>query len=189
MIPHIDLIEKWSLLDAEVSPLHQEGLQQRQLQQQVQSVRGKLLELETLVLATGVDGDFQLNLSKIHQIKAQVEAEKESLLQVNVDVHSCMAQQPTAAVGINLKEDVSGLYQMWERLVFKVSEKEALLEDAEKTWKEFQEQLSNLKAEIAADQKIVKTFIDLQSGDPSQQSAPDATTLEPCQSRTDLDCF
>ncbi len=175
------MIEKWSQLDSEVTPVFEEGLQQRQLQQQVQSVRGKLLELETLVLATGVDGDFQLNLNKIHQIKAQVEAEKESLLQVNVDVHSCMAQQPTAATGVNLKEDVAGLYQMWERLVFKVSEKETLLEDAEKTWKEFQEQLLNLKAEIAADQKKVKSFIDLQNGDPAQP-APEAT-LEPCQSR------
>ena len=149
----LDLIEKWSQLDAEVSHLHQEGLQ---LRQQVQSVRGRLLELETLVLAIGADGDFQLSLSIMHQIKAQVEAEKESLLQVNVAVHSCLAQQPTDAVGIILKKDVSGLYQMWERLVFKVSEKEALLEDAEKTWKEFQEQISNLKAKIDADQRIVR---------------------------------
>ena len=149
----LDLIEKWSQLDAEVSHLHQEGLQ---LRQQVQSVRGRLLELETLVLAIGADGDFQRSLSKLHQIKAQVEAEKESLLQVNVAVHSCLAQQPTDAVGIILKKDVSGLYQMWERLVFKVSEKEALLEDAEKTWKEFQEQISNLKAKIDADQRIVR---------------------------------
>ena len=152
----LDLIEKWSQLDAEVSHLHQEGLQLRQLQQQVQSVRGRLLELQTLVLAIGADGDFQRSLSKMHQIKAQVEAEKESLLQVNVAVHSCLAQQPTDAVGIILKTDVSGLYQMWERLVFKVSEKEALLEDAEKTWKEFQEQISNLKAKIDADQRIVR---------------------------------
>ena len=149
----LDLIEKWSQLDAEVSHLHQEGLQ---LRQQVQSVRGRLLELETLVLAIGADGDFQRSLSKMHQIKAQVEAEKESLLQVNVAVHSCLAQQPTDAGGIILKKDVSGLYQMWERLVFKVSEKEALLEDTEKAWKEFQEQISNLKAKIDADQKIVR---------------------------------
>ena len=152
----LDLIEKWSQLDAEVSHLHQEGLQLRQLQQQVQSVRGRLLELETLVLAIGADGDFQRSLSKMHQIKAQVEAEKESLLQVNVAVHSCLAQQPTDAGGIILKKDVSGLYQMWERLVFKVSEKEALLEDTEKAWKEFQEQISNLKAKIDADQQIVR---------------------------------
>ena len=33
---------------------------------------------------------FQLNLSKIHQLKAQVDAEKESLLNVNVAVHSCV---------------------------------------------------------------------------------------------------
>ena len=149
----LDLIEKWSQLDAEVSHLHQEGLQ---LRQQVQSVRGRLLELETLVLAIGADGDFQRSLSKMHQIKAQVEAEKESLLQVNVAVHSCLAQQPTDAVDVILKKDVSGLYQIWERLVFKVSEKEALLEDAEKTWKEFQEQISNLKAKIDADQRIVR---------------------------------
>ena len=149
----LDLIEKWSQLDAEVSHLHQEDLQ---LRQQAQSVRGRLLELETLVLAIGADGDFQRSLSKMHQIKAQVEAEKESLLQVNVAVHSCLAQQPTDAGGIILKKDVSGLYQMWERLVFKVSEKEALLEDTEKAWKEFQEQISNLKAKIDADQKIVR---------------------------------
>lgn len=170
--PHIiiafsDLIGKWEQLDAEVLPLHQEGLQQRQLQQQVQTVRNKLLELETFLLAIGVDGDFQLNLNKIQQIKSLVEAEKDSLLQVNVDVHSCVAQQTTAVAGVNLKEDVAGLYQMWERLVMKASEKETILEEAEKTWKEFQEQLLNLKAEIAADQRKVKTFINLQSTDAS----------------------
>lgn len=176
-----DLIDKWAQLDAEVAPLLQDGLQQRQLQQQVQSVRNKLVELEGLVLAVGVDGDFQLNLSKIHQIKAQIDAEKESLLQVNVEVHSCMVQQPSTEDGFNLKEDVSGLYQMWEALVGKVSEKEALLEDAERTWKEFQELLLNLKAEIAADQKKVRSYIDSQNNDPSQ-SAPDAA-LDPVQSK------
>lgn len=174
------MVDQWVQLGNEVSPLYKEGLQQRQLYQQVQSVRNKLLELETLVLGIGVDGDFQLNLNKIHQLKAQVEAEKASLLQVNVDVHSCVAQQPSAAVGFNLKEDVSGLYQMWERLTIKVSEKETLLEDAERTFKEFQEQLFNLKAEIAADQKKVKSFIDLQQGD-SLHPTPDAS-LDSCQS-------
>ena len=176
-----DLIDKWAQLDTEVAPLLQDGLLQRQLQQQVQSVRNKLVELEGLVLATGVDGDFQLNLNKIHQIKAQIDAEKESLLQVNVDVHSCMAKQPSTEDGVNLKEDVSGLYHMWEALVMKVSEKEALLEDAERTWKEFQELLLNLKAEIAADQKKVRSYIDFQSNDPSQP-APGAA-LDTCQSK------
>ena len=70
---------------------------------------------------------------------------------------------------------------MWEALVGKVSEKEALLEDAERTWKEFQELLLNLKAEIAADQKKVRSYIDSQNNDPSQ-SAPDAA-LDPVQSK------
>lgn len=179
-----DLIEKWAQLDAEVAPLYQDGLQQRQLQQQVQSVRNKLLELEALALATGVDGDLQLNLKKIHHLRAQVDAEKESLLQVNVDVHSCMAQQPSIEDGVNLKEDVAGLYQMWEGLVMKVSEKEALLEDAEKTWKEFQELLLNLKAEIAADQKKVRSYIDLQSTDSSPSGL--AASLDACQSKKTL---
>ncbi|XP_046638944.1 uncharacterized protein LOC124320227 isoform X2 [Daphnia pulicaria] len=178
--PVRDLIDKWAQLDTEVAPLLQDGLLQRQLQQQVQTVRNKLVELEGLVLDTGVDGDFQLNLNKIHQIKAQIDAEKESLLQINVDVHSCMAKQPSTEDGINLKEDVSGLYHMWEALVLKVSEKEALLEDAERTWKEFQELLLNLKAEIAADQKKVRSYIDFQNSDPSQP-APVAT-LDTCQS-------
>lgn len=177
----LDLIDKWAQLDTEVAPLLQDGLLQRQLQQQVQTVRNKLVELEGLVLDTGVDGDFQLNLNKIHQIKAQIDAEKESLLQINVDVHSCMAKQPSTEDGINLKEDVSGLYHMWEALVLKVSEKEALLEDAERTWKEFQELLLNLKAEIAADQKKVRSYIDFQNSDPSQP-APVAT-LDTCQSK------
>lgn len=178
--PVRDLIDKWAQLDAEVAPLYQDGLQQRQLQQQVQSVRNKLLELEALVLDTGVDGDLQLNLKKIHHIRAQVDAEKESLLQVNVDVHSYMAQQPPTEDGVNLKEDVDGLYHMWEGLVKKVSEKEALLEDAEKTWKEFQELLLSLKAEIAADQKKVWSYFDLQSTDSSQPGP--AAALDACQS-------
>lgn len=177
----LDLVDKWVQLGNEVSPLYKEGLQQRQLHQQVQAVRNKLLEHETLVLGIGVDGDFQLNLNKIRQLKIQIEAMKDLLLQVNVDVHSCVAQQPTAATGINLKEDVAGLYQMWERLTIKASEKETLLEDAERTWKDFNEQLLNLKAEIAADQKKVKSIIDLQQGD-SPQPTPDAS-LDSCQSR------
>lgn len=177
-----DLVDQWIELGCLVSPLHQGGQQQRQLHQQVQSVRNKLLELETLVLAIGVDGDFQLNLNKIHQLKAQVESEKESLLQVNVDVHSRVVQQPTSTASNNLKEDVAGLYQTWERLTIKITEKEALLEEAEHTWKEFQDQLLNLKAEIAADQQKVKSFINLQKSCDSLQTTPESS-LEPCQSR------
>lgn len=144
-------------------------------------VRNKLLELENLVLGIGVDGDLQINREKIQQLKAQVDAEKDSLLQVNVDVHSCVSQQPDAPASFTLKDEVAGLYQLWERLSNKASEKDMLLEDAERTWKEFQEQLLNLKAEIAADQKKVKTFIDLQSPDSSPET-PDASPLDHCQS-------
>lgn len=172
------------LLGSEISPLHQEVQQQRELHQQVQVARNKLLELEKLVLGIGVDGDLQINLEKILQLKAQLEKEKDSLLQVNVDVHSCVAQLD-AASGLTLKDDVAGLYQLWERLSIKTSEKEMLLEDAERTYKEFQEQLLNLQAEIAADQKKVKSFIDLQTPDPeavSTQAASDVSPSDSCQS-------
>lgn len=177
-------MDKWMLLGSEISPLHQEVQQQRELHQQVQVARNKLLELEKLVLGIGVDGDLQINLEKILQLKAQLEKEKDSLLQVNVDVHSCVAQLD-AASGLTLKDDVAGLYQLWERLSIKTSEKEMLLEDAERTYKEFQEQLLNLQAEIAADQKKVKSFIDLQTPDPeavSTQAASDVSPSDSCQS-------
>jgi hypothetical protein len=158
----LELISKWTQLDGEVASLHQEALQQRQLQLQVQAVKHKLHDLDALVSEAGVHGDFQLNLSKIHQLKAQIDAEKESLLNVNVAVHSCVADQFPSAKGTNLKEDVAGLYQMWEELMKHVNKKESLLTEAEQTWKDFQRQLGDLKAEIAADQKKVQSIMDLQ---------------------------
>jgi len=165
------LIAKWTQLDSEVAPLHQEAVQQRQLQLQVQAVRHKLHDLDALVSEAVVHGDFQLNLSKIHQLKAQIDAEKESLLNVNVAVHSCIADQLPSAKGINLKEDVAGLYQIWEQLMKNVTKKESLLTEAEQTWKDFQRQLGDLKAEIAADQKKVQSIIDLQVVKSSETSS------------------
>jgi chromosome segregation ATPase len=101
-------------------------------------------------------------------LKAQVDAEKESLLNVNVAVHSCIVEQSTQGKGINLKEDVAALYQIWEHLMNKVTKKESLLTEAEQTWKDFQRQLGDLKAEIAADQKKVRSLIELQSGKSSE---------------------
>lgn len=158
-------------MDSEVGCLHQEAAQQRQLQLQVQSVKNKLHELEVLVSEAGVHGDFQLNLSKIHQLKSQIDAEKESLLNVNVAVHSCIVEQPSQGKGINLKEDVAALYQIWEHLMNKVTKKESLLTEAEQTWKDFQRQLGDLKAEIAADQKKVQSIMDLQLGKSSETSS------------------
>ena len=171
-------------MDAEIAPIYEGGLQLRQLQKQIQSVRGKLLELESLLLFTSFDGNFQLNLNKIRHIKAQVEEEKETLSQITADIQRCVTKHPNAddSSRSDLKEDIAGLYQMWERIACKVSDKEALLVDGEKTWKEFQEQLLNLKAEIATDQNRIKSYIEFQSG---HQSTPDAT-LESFQSKKNL---
>lgn len=165
------MISKWTQLDGEVASLHQEAVQQRQLQLQVQAVRHKLHELDSLVSEAVVHGDFHLNLSKIHQLKAQVDAEKESLLKINVAVHSCIADQLPSAKGTNLKEDVAGLYQLWEQLMKNVTKKESLLTEAEQTWKDFQRQLGDLKAEIAADQKKVQSIMDLQLVKSSEASS------------------
>ena len=55
----------------------------------------------------------------------------------------------------------------------KVTKKESLLTEAEQTWKDFQRQLGDLKAEIAADQKKVQSIMDLQLGKSSETSSFD----------------
>lgn len=181
------MIEKWRELDGKVTFVFEEGLQLRDLQQKVQAVRNKLLEHESLLFVTGFDGDFQLYLHKIHQIKFQVEEEKEIILQVTADVHGCVENQSTVASINYLKEDMAGLYQMWERLVFQVSEKEALLEHAEETWKQFQEQLLNLKAEMARDQNKLKPDAHSKNDDHWESALKNAS--EPCESRKNSNDF
>ena len=164
---------KWEELDSEVSPVLHEGQQQKQLQQKVQLVKEKLLELEKNVQDVGLEGDLQLNLNKIHHLRFLVEAEKGSLLQVNVDVHDEIGMTKAAQT---LKADVDGLYETWELLFKSVMEKQAKLEEAELAWKEIQKQLKDLKAEIALDQEKIQTFIQ------HQQLTPDDSPSDPSQS-------
>ena len=173
-----DLILKWAQLDTEISLLHKQGLQ-HQLSQQILSIRKKLLELKTIILAVNIDGNISLNRNKVQHIKDQLEAEKESLWLVNFDVHIHLAQQPSTA--IILLEDVASLYQLWEQLVTKIFAIDTLLEDAKKSLSKFKEQLGNLKCEISAHHEIrVKSFIN------SPAARHPEVTLESFISKTDL---
>jgi len=174
--PVRDLIEKWEQLETEVTPLHRESVEQRCLLQQLQSVKSKLFDLESLVVRCGADDDVQLNLTKAKHLRLQVEAEKSSLLEVNVAVHSWHSQLTVegCAAANYLKEEVVTLQQIWEQLMKKALSKETELLETERTWQELQQQLNDLQAEIACDQEKVDSYIESQGSKPPV-AAPAAT--------------
>lgn len=145
-------------LDAEVTPLHQEEAVRRQLCQELASMKTRLAGLEHRIYSIDFEDDFQLNIERLHSVKNQLEQEKEALLQVNLNVHTCIVQHPKAPGGQVLKDNVTALYQLWDQLADKCREREAQLEDAEKTWKELQKSLNDLQADIAADQAKLQQF-------------------------------
>ena len=179
----LDLIDKWEQLELEVTPLHRESVEQRCLLQQLQTLKSKLFDLESLVQRCGTDGDVQLNLKKAKHLRLQVEAEKSSLLEVNVAVHNWHSQLgvETYPAANYLKEEVITLQMIWDQLVKKALNKESELLETERTWVELQQQLNDLQAEIALDQEKVHSFIESRSSN-SATPAATQTQVEQCQS-------
>ena len=126
-----ELIEKWHLLESSVEAFHREGLQQRELQQQMVLLKGKLHEMQ-LALNAIPDEDLEQSLNHVRLLHSQVDDQRKTLLQVNVAVHKCLTWKqedtpssttstPSVTTLTNnvLKEEVADLYQLMDQLASK----------------------------------------------------------------------
>ena len=126
-----ELIENWHLLESSVEAFHREGLQQRELQQQMVLLKGKLHEMQ-LALNAIPDEDLEQSLNHVRLLHSQVDDQRKTLLQVNVAVHKCLTWKqedtpssttstPSVTTLTNnvLKEEVADLYQLMDQLASK----------------------------------------------------------------------